>query len=147
MRLSNGDSRICGTAKKTLERRGIQTSSSFDKIWLVCFPEFKANFLFFWHSYGLGFFLSRIYWSSLDYDLMASIWEKVISILREIWIQLVIILSIYSCALWYIYIILANEKVFLQQKWFRGAQNICSSQEIHIVFFLTFKIVFLEDTV
>ena len=29
----------------------------------------------------LGFFLSRIYWSSLDHDLMASIWEKDISIL------------------------------------------------------------------
>ena len=37
-------------------------------------------------SYFLGvymawFFLSRNYWSLLDHDLMASIWEKVISIL------------------------------------------------------------------
>ena len=31
----------------------------------------------------LVFFLSRNYWSSLDHDLMASIWEKDISILAE----------------------------------------------------------------
>ena len=35
----------------------------------------------FFTVYGLIFFLSRIYWSSLDHDLMASIWEKGISIL------------------------------------------------------------------
>ena len=29
------------------------------------------------------FFSSRIYWTSLDHDLMASIWEKAISILAE----------------------------------------------------------------
>ena len=68
------------TAKRILERRGIQTTSSFVKIWLVCIPKFKANFLFYWHLYGLDF-LSRIYWSLLDHDLMASIWEKAISIL------------------------------------------------------------------
>ena len=37
--------------------------------------------LSFWCLYGLVFFLSRNYWSSLDHDLMASIWEKAISIL------------------------------------------------------------------
>ena len=42
---------------------------------MVRIPEIKVNFLFFWHLYSLGF-LSRIYWSSLDHDLMASIWEK-----------------------------------------------------------------------
>ena len=61
--------KLC-TAKRILERRGIQTSSTFVKIWLVCIPEFKANFLFL-----------RIYWSPLDHDLMASIWGKAISIL------------------------------------------------------------------
>ena len=45
------------TAKRILERRGIQTSSSFVKIWLVCFPESKANFLFVWHLHGLIFFI------------------------------------------------------------------------------------------
>ena len=64
------------TAKRILERRGIQTSSSS----LVCIPEFKANFSFFLAFIWLGF-LSRIYWSSLDHDLKASIWEKAISIL------------------------------------------------------------------
>ena len=48
------------TAKRILERRGIQTSSSFVKIWLVCIPEFKANFLFLWHLYGLVFYLESI---------------------------------------------------------------------------------------
>ena len=37
------------TAKRILERRGVQTSSLFVKIWLVCIPESKANFLFSWH--------------------------------------------------------------------------------------------------
>ena len=64
------------TAKRILERLGLVTSSLFVKIWMVCIPEFKANFLF-----VCLFFLSRIYWSALDHDLMASIWEKVISIL------------------------------------------------------------------
>ena len=64
------------TAKRILERRGIQTSSSFVKLWLLCILEFKANFLLFWHLYGL-FFLSRIYWRLLDYDLLASIWEAI----------------------------------------------------------------------
>ena len=53
------------TAMGILERLGIQTSSLFVKIWLVCIPESKANFLFSWHLYG--FFLSSIYWSLL-YD-------------------------------------------------------------------------------
>ena len=67
------------TAMGILERCGIQTSSLFVKIWLVCIHEFKAVFFaFIW----LGF-LSRIYWSLLDHDLMASIWEKAISILAR----------------------------------------------------------------
>ena len=49
------------------------------KFWLVCIPEFRANFLFF--GISMAWFLSRIYWSSLDHDLMASIREKAISIL------------------------------------------------------------------
>ena len=73
--------KFLSAAKRILERHGIQTSSSFVKIWLVCIPEFKTNLLFFCHLYGLGFFLSKIYWGSLDHDLMASIWEKAISIL------------------------------------------------------------------
>ena len=48
---------LCSTAKRILERRGIQTSSSVVKIRLVCIPEFKVNFLFFWHLFD---FLSRI---------------------------------------------------------------------------------------
>ena len=67
------------TAKKMLEKRKIQTSSSFDQIWLVCIPEFKANFLFF--GIYIAWFLSRTYWSILDHDLTASIWEKAILIL------------------------------------------------------------------
>ena len=54
------DKLFAHTAKRILERRGIQTSSSFVKIWLVCIPEFKANFLFFWHLYGLVFYLESI---------------------------------------------------------------------------------------
>ena len=48
---------ILATAKRILERLVIQTSSSFVKIWLVCFPGSKANFLFFWH---LVFYLESI---------------------------------------------------------------------------------------
>ena len=74
--------KLC-TAKRIIEGRGIQTSSSFVKIWLVCIPEFRAIYLFFWRLYGLDF-LSRIYWSSLDHDdPMAGNWEKAISILAE----------------------------------------------------------------
>ena len=36
----------------------------------VCIPSFKASFLFFWVFIWLCF-LSRIYWSSLDHDLIA----------------------------------------------------------------------------
>ena len=43
------------TAKRILERHGIQTSSLF-----VCIPEFEANFLFLWHLYGLIFKLETI---------------------------------------------------------------------------------------
>ena len=43
-------------------------------------PNFKALFLICLVLIWLGL-LSRNYWSSLDHDLMASIWEKVISIL------------------------------------------------------------------
>ena len=42
-------------AKRILERLGIQTSSSE-----VCIPEFKGNFLLFWHLYGLVFYLETI---------------------------------------------------------------------------------------
>ena len=49
-------------AKRLLERHGIQTSSSFVKIWMVCIPNFKANFLFFFGVY-MAWFLSRNYWS------------------------------------------------------------------------------------
>ena len=48
--------------------------SKFDR------SESKANLLFFQRLYGLGF-LSKIYWSLLDHDLLAKIWEKAISIL------------------------------------------------------------------
>ena len=48
------------TAKRILERLRIQTSSSFVKIWYVCIPNFKANFLFFWRFYGLVFYLETI---------------------------------------------------------------------------------------
>ena len=47
--------KISSTAKRILERLGIQTSSSF-----VCIPEFKANFLIF--SFIWLVFLSRNYW-------------------------------------------------------------------------------------
>ena len=43
------------TAKRILERHGIQTSSSF-----VCIPNFKANFFFFFGLYGLAFYLDTI---------------------------------------------------------------------------------------
>ena len=52
---------------RILKGLGIQTSFSF-----VCIPSFKANFLFFWRLYGLGFF----YQETIYHDLMASIWEK-----------------------------------------------------------------------
>ena len=51
---------ISCTAQRIQERREIQTSSSFVKIWLVCIPEFKANFLFFLLLYGLAFDLETI---------------------------------------------------------------------------------------
>jgi hypothetical protein len=63
----------CNTAKRILERRGIQTSSLFVKIWLVFISEFKANFLYIWHLYGLGFFYLE---STVRY-----IWEKAVAIL------------------------------------------------------------------
>ena len=44
--------KLLHTAKRILERLGIQTSSS----------DFTANFLFFWCLYGL-IFLSKIYWT------------------------------------------------------------------------------------
>ena len=53
-------------------------SQDFDKKNIL-----KPISYFLGHLYGLGFFLSRIYWTSLDHDLMASIWEKAISILAE----------------------------------------------------------------
>ena len=59
------------TAKRILERRGIQTSSSFAKFDWSLFLNLKPISYFGAYSW-LGF-LSRIYWSSLDHDLMASI--------------------------------------------------------------------------
>ena len=56
------------TAKRILARHGIQTSS-FVKIWLVCSPEFKTNFLFFgihmawfFHLESLGVRYIMIWW-------------------------------------------------------------------------------------
>ena len=92
------------TAKRILERRGIQTSSASEFDWYV-FLNLKPisglyNFLFFWHLYGLVFYLCMIYWSSfypisypfgiyiawfflsrLYWSSNAIIWEKVFSIL------------------------------------------------------------------
>ena len=45
------------TAMRILERLGIQTSSSFVKIWYVRICEFKANFLFFLAFIWLVFFI------------------------------------------------------------------------------------------
>ena len=59
--------------KRILERCGIQTSSLFVKIWLVCIDEFKANFYFF--GIYMAWFFIWIHWSLLDHDLMASICE------------------------------------------------------------------------
>ena len=61
------------TAKRILERLGIQTTSSFVKI--------LSFFCLFFGVYTAWFFLPRNYWSSLDHELMASIREKIISIL------------------------------------------------------------------
>ena len=68
---------------RILEKHGIQISSSFVKILQVCIREFKANFLFLGRLYGLVFDLDRNYWSQLDHDLMANIWEKAIAILAR----------------------------------------------------------------
>ena len=61
------------TAKRILERLGIQTLSSF--VFLILKP-ISIFLVLIW----LGF-LSRNFWSLLNHDLMASIWEKAISIL------------------------------------------------------------------
>ena len=61
------------TAKRILEKLGIQTSSSFVKLSQVCIPEFKAIFLIFGVYMACFFFLSINYWSQVDHDLMASI--------------------------------------------------------------------------
>ena len=60
----------CITAKRILERLGIQTSSSskFDRSLFLILKPISYFLVFNWL-----FFLSRNYWSSLDYDLMASI--------------------------------------------------------------------------
>ena len=60
------------TAQRILERRGIQTLSSFVKIYWSVFLNLKPI------SYSFGF---RIYWRLLDHDLKSSIGEKAISIL------------------------------------------------------------------
>ena len=62
----------CGTAKRILERLGIQTSTSFLKFDRSVFLILKPISLLFWHLYGL-FFLSSNYWCSIDLDQMASI--------------------------------------------------------------------------
>ena len=68
---------IPSTAKRILERLGIQTASSFFKMSVfLIWSQFLIFLAFIW----LGF-LSRKYWSSLDHDLIASIWEKATSIL------------------------------------------------------------------
>ena len=65
------------TAQRILERLGIQIHHCLSKsdwsIFLILKPI--SSFLV------LAWFLCRNYWSSLDHDLMASIWEKAISIL------------------------------------------------------------------
>ena len=43
IQLFNTDQTL-NSARRILERRGMQTSSSFIKILLVCIPEFKSNF-------------------------------------------------------------------------------------------------------
>ena len=48
---------------------------------MVYIPKFKANFLLICLAFIWLGILNRIYWSSLDHDLTASIWEKAISIL------------------------------------------------------------------
>ena len=57
---------IC-TAKRMLERRGIQTLSSFVIFDWSYIPEFKASFLLFW----LDFHLLKSIGSPLDHYLMA----------------------------------------------------------------------------
>ena len=49
----------------------------FPESWKRSCPNFYAHDCTSW----LGFCLSRNYWSLLDHDLMANIWEKAISIL------------------------------------------------------------------
>ena len=53
------DVRFIGTAKRILERR---VYSDFIIVCqnLIGTPEFKAKFLFFWHLYGLVFYLESI---------------------------------------------------------------------------------------
>ena len=55
------------TAKRMLERRGIQTLSSFVIFDWSYIPEFKASFLLFW----LDFHLLKSIGSPLDHYLMA----------------------------------------------------------------------------
>ena len=55
------------TAKRMLERRGMQTLSSFVIFDWSYIPEFKASFLLFW----LDFHLLKSIGSPLDHYLMA----------------------------------------------------------------------------
>ena len=57
------------TAKRILERLHHRLSK-FD--WSVCIPESKANFLFFWHFYGLVFYIESIgvRWSTNPWDTL-----------------------------------------------------------------------------
>ena len=51
------DEDFWNTAKRILKRLGIKTSSLFVKIWWVCIPNSKADFLFFGvHMDGLVFY-------------------------------------------------------------------------------------------
>ena len=70
------------TAKRILERLGIQTSSSF-----VCIPEFKTNFLFiclfFFYLESIGVRLIMIWWLAFE--------KKTFQFWQEIWIQVLVI--------------------------------------------------------
>jgi hypothetical protein len=65
------------TAKRILERLGLHHHlSKLDRSVFLILKPISYLFGVLW----IGF-LSRNYWSSLDNDLMVSIWEKAISIL------------------------------------------------------------------
>ena len=63
-----------------MEYRHQYSLSKFDRSVFLILKPISFLLVFCVH---LAWFLSRNYWSSLDHDLMASIWEKAISILAE----------------------------------------------------------------